>query len=271
MKNRVLWTAWLLFVALGVAWPIRAAKSGDLPNGPRENRRPHVVLVSYDEEYHSAETLPRFARQLHDRYACDCSLLVGEKEKGIVGLEKLATADALVLFVWRYPLPKQQMAMIRRYLDAGKPLVAMRTSCHAFDVKTEIPAGWESWPRFGRDVIGSNYRGHHRHDILTTITAADRAAAHPILTGIPLEHWTSAATLYQVSPLDPSASALLVGRCVDGTEPIAWTRNYHGGRVFYTSLGSIDDFKTPQFCTMLVNAIYWAMDKPPPKNVESRN
>ena len=52
-----------------------------------------------------------------------------------------AATDALgvvddVLFVRRHALPKEQMAMIRRYLQSGKPLVGLRTACHAFDMES---------------------------------------------------------------------------------------------------------------------------------------
>jgi len=266
-KKAAVCVVWSLAVCMGAVFAQDASRDLSGPSAIRHYKAtgPRVMLISYDEEYQSAKTLPQLARELHDRYGCDCTFLMGEKGKGITELDKLATADVLVLFVWRYSLPKQQMAMIRRYLDAGKPLVALRTSCHAFDTRTEVPAGWEAWPRFGHDVLGSNYRGHHRHEILTKVTAPDHAAGHAILAGIPWAQWTSAATLYQVSPLDPSTTVLLIGRCEDGVEPIAWTRNYHGGRVFYTSLGCVEDFQTPQFGTLMVNAVHWAMNKPVPK------
>ena len=56
------------------------------------------------------------------------------------------------------------------------------------------------------------------------------------------------------------------GGCQPGKppEPVAWTNAYKGGRVFYTSLGHPDDFKTPQFKKLLANAVLWAADKPIP-------
>jgi len=35
----------------------------------------------------------------------------------------------------------------------------------------------------------------------------------------------------------------------------------HGRRVFYTSLGSPDDFKQPFFRRLLLNGILWALDQ----------
>ncbi len=224
-----------------------------------------MVLVSYEDEYHAAETLPRFAERLTDQFGCRCRLLIGNKKAGVAGLEALATTDVLLLFVRRHALPKPQMVMLRKYLDAGKPLVALRTACHAFDIQADPPAGMETWPSFDHEVLGGNYHNHYGPSPPIKIRAVGVAAAHPILAGVDIAHWTSTATLYKTSPLDPSAVTLLIGRRGPQSEPVAWTHLYHGGRVFFTSLGSPDDFHTPQFCTMLVNAIYWTMDKPVPK------
>jgi type 1 glutamine amidotransferase len=35
--------------------------------------------------------------------------------------------------------------------------------------------------------------------------------------------------------------------------------------VFYTSLGHLKDFENPQFRRLLINAVFWAMEKPVPK------
>ena len=53
------------------------------------------------------------------------------------------------------------------------------------------------------------------------------------------------------------------GDAAGNIEPVAWTHPYKGARVFYSSLGSSDDFASvPQFRTLLVNAVFWAMDRP---------
>ena len=227
----------------------------------KEDRRPRVVLVSCENEYDSAKTLPLFAQWLRENRGCNCRVLLGEPGSGIDGLEELDAADALVLYVRRQALPKQQMAMIRRYLDAGKPLVALRTSSHAFDIKAEPPEGMETWPEFDAKVLGGNYHNHLRPGTLTEIAAADEAAESPILKNLRLAGWTSTASLYLVSPLASGAKALLIGKCGEAVEPIAWTHCYRSGRVFYTSLGDANDFQSPQFRELLANALFWAMEK----------
>lgn len=243
--------------------------SCDLLGGPsfrfKEDRRPRVVLVSYESEYDSAKTLPRYAQWLREQRGCDCRMLFGNAEQGIVELDELSAADALVLFVRRKALPKEQMAMIRRYLDAGKPLVALRTSCHAFDIKAEPPEGMETWADFDPVVLGGNYHGHLRPGPFTEISATPGATESPILADVKLAGWTSKAALYRVSPLASDTNVLLTGKCVDVVEPIAWTHRYRSARVFFTSLGDVHDFQTPQFRTLLANAIFWAMDESAPK------
>jgi len=67
----------------------------------------------------------------------------------------------------------------------------------------------------------------------------------------------------EMRPLAPTARPLLMGRWSDRAdpEPVAWTNTYHGGRIFYTSLGHPDDFKLPPFNRLLLNAIRWALDR----------
>jgi len=79
--------------------------------------------------------------------------------------------------------------------------------------------------------------------------------------------FTSTSSLYKTGPLVGSATTLLTGQIPDQqAEPVAWTNKYKKSRVFYTSLGSVEDFGNPQFRRMLVNAVFWAMNKPIPKS-----
>ncbi len=88
---------------------------------------------------------------------------------------------------------------------------------------------------------------------------------HPILSGVELP-FTSNGSLYKASPLSKTTEALLMGAIPNQSpEPVAWTNVYKNGRVFYTSLGHPDDFANPQFRKLLINAVFWAMNKPVPK------
>jgi len=66
--------------------------------------------------------------------------------------------------------------------------------------------------------------------------------------------------------LSRSTKLLLTGTIPNKeAEPVAWTNIYKKARVFYTSLGHPDDFNNPQFRRLLINAVFWAMNKPVPK------
>jgi len=236
----------------------------------REDKRPRVVFISAEEEYGAAESLPGFAHELQITYGLCCEILQsgasrnGADQHEISGMEALTRADLVVVFARRRAFPAEQMKYLRDYLDRGKPLIGLRTASHAFDARGQGPKGHFEWPKFDPEVLGGNYSGHYDKGIEATVTAVDGAAGHPILAGV-LTPLKSTAALYRASPLADSAKALLVGAIPgEKPEPVAWTNTYGKSRVFYTSLGSLDDFANPHFRRMLVNAVFWAMDKAMP-------
>ena len=177
------------------------------------------------------------------------------------GLDALADADLMVVYTRFRRLPDAQMKHLAGYLERGGPVIGVRTSTHAFD----FPAGsaWASWnDGFGTDVIGSPWISHHGHSSRTRVTRVP-GAHHEILEGVG-DEFMSRSWLYRVR-LAPGAEPLLAGvpiepECEPTPGPVAWTRRHrHGGRVFYTSLGHPDDFDLPDFRTLVLNAMRWAL------------
>ena len=84
-----------------------------------------------------------------------------------------------------------------------------------------------------------------------------------------LDGFQSGGSLYRVIPLTDSTTPLLMGSIPGArAEPVAWTNQpKSGNRVFYTSLGHIDDFKSPAFNRFLRNAVYWAAGVKPTDTV----
>jgi type 1 glutamine amidotransferase/nicotinamidase-related amidase len=227
------------------------------------DRRPHVVFLVNEDEYAAAETLADFAALLAARFDWHASFVTGRGKHDLSGVEALKTADAAVLYVRRQALPAEQLAAVRAYLDAGKPLVALRTASHAFAVRGTAPEDRQQWPAFDREVLGCEYSGHTGNALGADVTLAADAAAHAILTGVAPQKWHSTGSLYKSAITDPKATVLLTGAAGDFQAPVAWARLHGKGRVFYTSLGHRDDFAQPQFRQLLINALHWAMDRPP--------
>ncbi len=237
----------------------------------KEDKRPRVVFISAENEYSAAETLPEFAHELQVKHGLYCEILQGSTEsKGpelheLAGLEALTNADLAVVFARRRALRPEQMQYLHDYLGAGKPLIGLRTACHAFDTRGSAPKGYAEWPKFDPEVLGGNYHNHYGSGPKCTVTPAAGADSHPILAGVKLP-FISDGSLYKVSPLAASTTPLLIGTIPDqAPEPVAWTNHYGKSRVFFTSLGYPDDFKIAAFRQLLLNATFWAMDKPLPR------
>ena len=228
-----------------------------------EDKRPTVAFLVAEDEYKTEESLPEFAAKHLGKEFRTAFVFGSETNRNdLPGLDALDNADVLFVSVRRRPLPGSQLERIRTFVAAGKPVVGIRTASHAFSLRAgmPLPENLDAWPTFDPDVLGGHYKGHHGPSPAVTVTLAEGAADHPILAGVDLAQLSGRGTLYQVSPLAESTKPLLIGTIPDQSpEPIAWTNvSKSGGRVFYTSLGHVDDFQQEPFNRLLVNALRWA-------------
>jgi hypothetical protein len=257
---------------IGVVLTLGATRGGQGGVAPRKPLS--LVLVTAEDEYHTDETLPAFAgKELRKEFTVRQVVADPKDLNSLPGMEGLDKADLVVLSVRRRAPTRAQLAGLLKYIAAGKPLVALRTSSHAFTLLKgkPLPEGHEQWVEFDRDVLGGHYTGHHGNRgkaTRTLVRTVPAAAKHPILEGLPGEEFAVTSWLYKTSPLSKKATPLLTGR-VEGTpmpEPVAWTHTSPGGgRVFYTSLGHPDDFRVLGFRRLLRNGIYWAGGLPVPR------
>jgi len=242
---------------------------GGEPFAFKGDTRPHLVIVTAEDEYKTEETLPKFAAEQLGKVFRVTMLFGSETERNnIPGTEAIDNADVLLISVRRRPLPPEQLDRFRRHVESGKPMVGIRTASHPFHVKDNPPAGVEQWPEFDPQVWGGHYTGHHGNEICRVQIAPDQSG-HPILSGVATSEFDAGGSLYKVSPIADSASVLMTGT-IDGapTEPVAWTfPRADGGKSFYTSLGHVADFENPAFVRMLVNGLCWAAGVEPPEPV----
>lgn len=278
----------LLLAAFGLSHAGVVYEGG---NGPGKGKR--IVLVSGDEEYRSEEALPQLARILADRHGFTCTVLFAiDPESGVIdpnrrdnipGLEALDTADLMLIFTRFRDLPDEQMKHIVDYVESGRPIVAMRTATHAFDIKagkTYQRYSWNStqWDGgFGRQVLGETWIEHHgQHGKQSTRGIVARAQArHPILRGIQDGAIWAPTDVYKVRlPLPGDSLPLVYGQVLDGMQPdsppaagpqndpmmpVVWIKTYKTARVFTTTMGSAQDLENAGFRRLMVNACCWAV------------
>jgi type 1 glutamine amidotransferase len=279
-------------VACGEDWAVYQGS-----DGPGKGK--HIVLISGDEEYRSEEALPQLGKILAKHHGFKCTVLFAiDPKTGIInpnvnnnipGLEHLKTADLMVIFTRFRNLPDEQMKHIADYIDAGKPVVGIRTATHAFanpGSKLYSKYDWRAkgeWNQgFGRYVLGETWISHHGdHGRQATrgIIAAE-ARDHPIVRGIKDGDIFGPTDVYGVRlPLPGDSKPLVLGQVVAGMKfddkpytekkkndpmmPVAWIKTYKAGdksgRVFTTTIGASQDVAYEGTRRLIVNGCIWAV------------
>lgn len=250
----------------------------------------HIVLLAGDEEYRSEEGLPQLAAILSVRHGFKCTVVFSRNERGEIdpnehhnqpGIEALDSADLCVMLLRFREWPDEQMAHFDRFVQSGKPIIALRTSTHAFDLRTGPYEryGWQSktWVGgFGRQILGETWISHwgeHGKQGTRGVSVAE----HAILKGVSGVFGKS--DVYEAHP-PRDATVLMVGEVVSGLSendsaavgvktnslgtkqgindpkmPIVWTR---GNKVACT-MGAATDFLNEGLRRLIVNSAYWSL------------
>jgi type 1 glutamine amidotransferase len=237
--------------------------AADSPSATKPDSRRKLVMLIVEPEYETAKTLPKFAAQFLEKEfrVVVVSGIAGDNETSFDRIEEIADADVLLVSVRRRPPPVAQLAVIRACVQAGKPVVGIRTASHAFALAAnqKLLPGTAEWREWDGGVLGGHYANHHANDQHPTLTAAPAAERSPLLAGVNLP-FVSNGSLYKTSPLAAGATTLVSGKIPSQPEePTAWTFvRKEGGRTFYTSLGHPSDCDQPAFQHLLLNGIRWA-------------
>jgi type 1 glutamine amidotransferase len=237
--------------------------------GARAAQPAHLVFLISEEGYQTATTLPLFIDQELKPLGYRITIIQSSPTDphDFVGLiPALRDADLLFVSVRRRSPHRDQLDAIRGFVAAGKPLVGIRTTSHAFSLgpnKSPSDPKLAMWPAFDAEVIGGRFTGDYNIKNVK-ITSATGAGAHPILRGVAVDKLVGNGGLYKMGPLEKSATLLLSG-AIPGKppEPLAWTNVYgtKRTRIFYTSFGHADDLKNPEVRKLLVNSIAWGLGK----------
>jgi len=296
-----------LFAAALAAAPQPASTSITYPPGQGPGGGRHVVFLSGDEEYRGEEGLPMLAKILSRRHGFQTTVLFSVDADGTIdpkavtslsNPEALDSADLIVMLLRFRRWPDETMARFENRLRAGVPIVALRTSTHAFN---GFPKGsrWETWNHdndggFGRRVLGETWLTHWgRHKVEATRGRIVPAQIdHPVLRGIPSLFGDT--DVYEAYP--PSDATVLVHGLVlkdltpasapaeyrkvrstdkqeqgvnDPAMPVVWTRVNHNqpgkdNRVLTTTMGSATDLEDEGLRRLVVNGVYWGLGLEPP-------
>ena len=212
-----------------------------------------VVFISGSFEYESDTALEIFRKYLEANYEVDITFLKATDWDVLPGLEALDTCDVALFFTRRLTIKGDDLARIRAYVDAGRPIVAVRTASH----------GFQEYLEFDREVLGGNYKGHFGNGPTTEVQFTPTGREHPVLEGVgPLR---SRYSLYKTKPVAKDAETLMIGKTPfsDGWQPVTWVREHNGGRVFYSSLGGVGDFEGDSFKRLIANALFWTARREP--------
>jgi uncharacterized protein len=254
------------------------AYAGDAGAGGRD--RPHVVFLIGDREYRSEESMPMLARILRQRHGCDVTLCFSVSEGGVIdpnrpdyfrGLEALADADLMVVFMsWRQPSP-EQLGQIMKFLKSGGAVLGFRPTVLALDYPQDHPQAHlnREWPH---EVLGLRWIKHHGHANSTDVELHEDQKHHPVLRGVAPFHARS-WLYYAAGHVHRNVKPLMIGRAVKGAaaggahfsepQPVAWMHQreqaYGGGRSFFITLGDPEDFFQESMRRLAIQGMFWAM------------
>ena len=195
----------------------------------------HIVFLAGDEEYRSEEAMPLMA-QIMASQGFDCTVLFSINESGIVDPDRqsslshpeaLDSADAIVMSLRFRNWNDEAMMKFEAALMRGIPVVALRTSTHAFNFKADskwakysfnaAPAtGWTKG--FGREVLGETWVSHHgkhkQEGCRSVVEAAN--TANQLLNGVGEIFVTT--DVYGANPPE-DVTILLRGQVTETLEP----------------------------------------------------
>lgn len=253
-------------------------------DGPGKGK--NVVLVSGDEEYRTEESMPMLAKILSQKHGFNCTVLFAwsndgshidpNNQAGVRGWEHLADADLMIIGT-RFRRPSEEEAKhLTNFMNAGKPIIGIRTSTHAFTGKGSF-GGKIGYGAFGPTVLGEGWVNHHgRHKgegARGVIVPAN--AEHPVLRSV--KDVFAPSDVYGIRRVNDDNATILLRGAVTETldpsskfveaknnpmQPFAWVRPYtapNGTKAtsFCTTAGASVDLVSEDLRRLIVNASYF--------------
>ena len=275
--------------------------------GPGAGR--HLVFLTGDEEYRGEEGLPMLAKILSQRHGFKCTVLFAldpdgtinpDNNRSVGGSEALDSADGIVMALRFRQWPDAAMHRFEAAVARGVPIIALRTSTHAFRFPADSQSRFKRYNDFGREVLGENWVSHWGANRRGATRGVIEPGAEndPILRGVRDVFGDSG--VYETHPV-ADARILMRGIVLKGMSPadepdnyrkkrksddqeqgindpampIAWTRLHQPAagkpnRVFCTTMGAATDLVNEGLRRMVVNAVLWGFELPIPAETDVR-
>ncbi len=276
----------------------------------------HVVLLSGDEEYRSEEALPMLAKILSQRHGFKCTVLFAldadgtinpENQKSLADSAALDSADAIVMSLrFRQWLEADMNRFIGAW-NRGVPIIALRTSTHAFNFPAGSPYSKysynarEPWAGgWGKHVLGETWLTHWgRHKVEATRGVIEPAAASDTLLRGVTDVFGDSDVYEAYPPAD--AKILMRGLVLKGMNPtdapadtskpratdkqaqgvnspampIVWTRTHASengkqNKILTTTMGAATDLENESLRRLVVNGVFWGLGLDVPAKADVR-
>ena len=267
-----------------------------LPGKDEAGKGKSVVLVAGDEEYRTEESMPMLAKILSQKHGFECKVLFPwdktgkyvdpNNQEGVRGWHHLKDAELMIIGT-RFRRPTADEAKhVTDFLNAGKPVIGIRTSTHAFTGNGDFGGGI-SYGKFGPLIMGEgwvSHHGKHKGEGARGIIETEHAA-HPILKGVTdvfgpsdvygIRRLTEKDTILMrgavTATLDPDSS--FVDAKNDPMQPLAWLHPYEApngktGTTFCTTMGASVDLVSEDLRRLLVNAAYFLTGRKVPEHAD---
>ena len=261
----------------------------------------HIVFLSGDEEYRSEESGPQLGKMLSQRHGFKVTVLFSQDPDGTInpnnstnvpGMQLLDSAD-LVINQFRFrELPDADMKHFVDYLDAGKPMIVVRTATHAFNYMKDKQSPYANYSfgakggGFGGMTVGHSWTYHHGNHAKEAARGLvdGKNAKHPILNSVTDVFGPS--DVYGVNPDFPADAVVLMhGQTLKGMKPddapnlnkpimpMVWLRDYKApsgktAKILSTSIGAAIDLQSEDLRRLFVNATYHMTGQPVPKKAD---
>jgi hypothetical protein len=251
MLKRQMFISFLLAFALGVSFPqagySRAAKKGKLL----------YMTLSMGYHHSSVDLSKQIVKEIGEKSGAFETTVT--EDVSAFTKDNLKNYDAVMFYTTgELPMTDEEKSAFAGFIRSGHGFIGVHSAIDTF----------YTWSTYG-DIIGGWFNLHPWHQ-LVTIDVVDPNSKLVASLG---QNFQIKDEIYQVSDFKVDTSHVLLRLDPKSVSlqkenvrtryygwPVAWTRKFGKGRIYYNSLGHEEAvWQDPRYQEMLLNGIRWAM------------